>query len=309
MIPDKYNICHLFYCPFTGLGLHDGYRGDLWMKNRIEIFKKYTLKSILNQTNRNIINWISFREKDKDNPLVLGLIKHLKSLRDYNYAFTFGGVCFWDDKYPNDNLKERLEKTLPALKETIAWRKYVYMTIQPSDDMYMRDMAEKIQCEDFKENKAVGYLRGYILNSQTDQLAEYNPTTTPPFYTIMFTKEDFLDPEKHFELVKNLKSHEYIRREFDFFPYSDPGFCVLVHGENISTTWDISYKGREIKGNEKEAILERFGIYDILKKNFLNKLKQKLSRQNIKMAIIRSLPVPIQRIAIKIYKKYVYKKR
>ena len=37
---------HLIYCPFTGLGLYNGFRGNRWLKNRIKIFKEFVVFDI-----------------------------------------------------------------------------------------------------------------------------------------------------------------------------------------------------------------------------------------------------------------------
>ena len=57
-------IAHLISVPFTGLGLHGGYRGDSWFKYRVEVFKKYTLPSLMNQTNKDFTIWLQFRPEE-----------------------------------------------------------------------------------------------------------------------------------------------------------------------------------------------------------------------------------------------------
>ena len=104
------NTIHFVQIPFTGLGLQNGYRGDEWLKYRIEIFKNYTLKSLLNQTEKNFVTWLCFREEERKNLQVVELYAYLTSL-NIPVIFTFGGIVFWDDKYPNDNLLERLKIT------------------------------------------------------------------------------------------------------------------------------------------------------------------------------------------------------
>ena len=287
MINDKQNICHFLMTPFTGLGLFQGYRGDDWLRNRIEIFKNYTLKAILNQTNENFIHCLNFRPQEKINPQVMELERHLKKIRHYQFIFTYHGIMFWDDKYENDNLKERLEQTLPELKEIIGKRKYVYETVQPSDDMYLCDAVEKIQLEDYKDKKAICYVAGYILNAQTGQLAEYNPLTNPPFYTLMYTTEQFLNPEWHFNWIRKIKSHELVGNYTNYFPYNERKFCVAVHGENISTNWSF-YKGREIEGKEKVEVCGKLGIDPFIKE--FESLKQKSSALAVKRKIIQRIP-------------------
>ena len=279
------NFIHFFYTPFTGLGLHNGYRGDDWFRHRIGIFKNYTLQGLLNQTNRDFTHWISFRPQEKENPLVWGLHDYLGKWKDYKFIFTFGGLCFWDDKYPNDSLLERLGTTLPLLKSFADDKKAVYMTIQPSDDIYHKEAVEIIQSEPYAPRKALCFAHGYIHSIKTERLAEWNPTFpeySPPFYTLMFPSGVFLNPQQHFDYYGLFKSHEDIPKIFNYKRLSDGKFCVLTHGQNISTCWTseelkkrhfiakiwslLSRKsnkiqpfiGREYTGREKEKILADF---------------------------------------------------
>jgi len=261
---------HLIQIPFTGLGLQNGYRGDEWLRHRIEIFKNYTLKSLLNQTEKRFVTWLCFREKEKTNLQVIELFAYLTSL-NFPVIFTFGGIVFWDDKYPNDNLLERLKITLPELKNIVGNKKYVYETILASDDMYHKDAFKTIQQQEFREQKALVHWKGFILNQETGQLAEWKPIENhlPPFYTIMYPADVFMNPEKHFEYMKGYKSHEDIERLFDCVKLPDYRYCVVTHGKNISTTWQWHrlfklirhpFIGREFKGEKKEKWLREFGV-------------------------------------------------
>lgn len=265
---------HLLYCPFTGLGLHNGFRGNEWLKNRIQIFKQFVVPSLKAQTNQNFILWISWRREEKNNPIVKEFIEWLNQkplyafgpLEGIEIVNTFNGVCFYDDKYPPEIARERLissvHGSMQSLVNVIGECDYVLMTIQPSDDLYHKDAVKSIQkVLEGDRFDAVGFKNGYICNYNTLQVAEYNPTTNPPFYTIKFPRAMFIDPVKHVEftsLKRNtaaykvgtpLPSHEYPvdvwgRR----YAIIDDlrGFMVGTHGQNISTTFDIPFKGKEI---------------------------------------------------------------
>ncbi len=246
--------------PFTGLGLMEGFRGDVWFKNRIELFKNYTLKSMLNQKNRDFVHWICFREEERNNPLTEELEDFLKNI-NYNFIFTYGGIPFWDDKYSKDNLLDRLRKILPQLKDIIGDAEIVKEWLVPSDDMYSQEVSESIKEVQFVEKGAIVHTKGYIYNEQTDQLAEWCPTTNPPFYTIMFSRDVFLDPQHHFDFMEPYRSHEDIAKLFKNIQMPDGRYCVLVHGNNISTCFDHPFRGREFYyDNQKREILKQFGI-------------------------------------------------
>jgi hypothetical protein len=265
------------YVPFTGLGLHGGYRGDTWLENRIRVFKQFVIPSLLFQTNKDFTLWISWRKEDAYNPIVEDLVKWL-SHTPLDVIHTYCGVMFWDDKY-NDSeasgrLMETFKNTLPKLETYCMNDSHILMTIQPSDDMYMPNVVEETQIFFRRELRmseqksyphpmynVFGYEKGYMINYATKEIAEYNPDTTPPFYTICFPREVFLDPTAHYQFTGPYHSHEYVG---DFLaelrsPYR--AFVVGTHGENISTVWNHPYKGKVLSESEKNDILVETGTY------------------------------------------------
>lgn len=297
----EHKIKHLFYCPFTGLGLHNGFRGNEWLKNRIQIFKQFVVPSLKAQTCKDFTIWVSWRREEKGNPIVRDFMFYLaKEFQPWyggsvGLVHTFSGVCFYDDKYPDevarDRLLDSLHNSTGELYEAIGECEYVLMSIQPSDDLYHRTAMEGIQ-KLFAKNpqfEAVGFPKGYICNYMTKEVAEYNPETNPPFYTIKFPRETFFDPLKHInytalkEDVGKYKkgtpcpSHEYIGYCLKYAAVGDlRGFLVGTHGVNISTTFSNPYKGEIVNS----SVLRNFGIYDVpalkIKVNPFKKLLLKL---------------------------------
>lgn len=253
---------HLMYVPFTGLGLHNGYRGDKWLTNRLRVFNQYVLPSLLTQSNHNFILWISFRPQERSNPIVRAFADRLHNVRDLTTIITYDGVCFWDDKHKNDNLLERLTATLPGLKQIIGDKEDVLMTIQPSDDVYLFDVVGEIQSTfATTDAQVLGYTEGYIMNYATKEIAEYNPDTRPPFFTVRFPASVFFDPKLHYEYTGPYKSHEYIGDKLTYQALKGRKFIVGTHGENISTTFIHPYKGRTLSKEEAEKVMWRSGIF------------------------------------------------
>lgn len=276
------------YVPFTGLGLYKGFRGNAWLRNRIEIFKQFVIPSLTNQTSQNFILWISWRWEERNNPIVTNFISWLEmsfNLFDYEgvpkkkIVHTFSGVCFYDDKYPDDVARVRLidaiQGAMPTLFDVLGDCEEVLMTIQPSDDLYHKQAVEGIQKMLSKEDcGALGFQKGYICNYYTKEVSEYNPTTNPPFYTVRFKRDDFIDPLRHIQFT-SLKqdsgkykkgtpcpSHEYIGECVKYAIVSDlRGFMVGTHGANISTTFSNPYKGRALPDGERHDVLHAFGIF------------------------------------------------
>lgn len=279
------NFCHFYMVPFTGLGLFNGFRGNQWLRNRIKIFNEFVLPSLLNQ-GKDFHVWFCWRPEEKNNPIVQEFQKSLEGVHDFFPIHTFGGIPFYDDKYDDKTARERLLRTLeislPELKSIVGDTKYILVTIQPSDDMYLGDTAKRLQ-EKFTElltnepsnvHRAVGFKKGYIMcynNKEiaeystrewtTDDISTYHTDTIPPFFTILYSNEAFLDPQKHFDWIGPYKSHEYIADVMDYTALEGRGFMVGTHGENISTVYNHRYKGKVLTKEEQEDILIKTGTW------------------------------------------------
>ena len=277
-------IVHFLHVPFTGLGNFRGFRGPRWLKNRIQVFKQFVVPSLLAQTQREFILWVAWRREEKTNPQVKELKEYLDGVGLKN-VFTYSGIAIWDDKYSDDIARERvidsLHGSMGDLINIMENADTILMTLQPSDDCYRRDAVENIQ-KIFRtgEYQAVGYTKGFITDYKTLKVREWNPNTNPPFYTIKFSRETFIDPLKHFEYAAH-KSHEYVPDKFRYAKMEERGFMVGVHGENISTVWQHPFTGPD-----REGILDNFGLGDV------SPLKIKIS---IRKYLLRKLPYRAQR--------------
>ena len=299
LIETEQKMRHFIYVPFTGLGLYGGHRGSRWLKNRIKIFKQFVVPSLLAQTNQNFTIWISWRPEDRGNLAITELYLDLvRMFGEERVAFSYSGVCFWDDKYEDalahDRLATALHGSFRDIINYVGDVKHVLMTIQPSDDCYHKDMVQEMQ-NVFKETdlQAVGFKHGYIMNYQTKELREYNPKTNPPFFTIKFPRETFLDPLAHMKYTGPYKSHEYIGEKLNYKQFDARGFLVGTHGENISTHFKHPYAGELIPITE----LNNFGILNVpnLKINY-----------SIRKQILRKLPHRVQRKLRYIFGEKIY---
>lgn len=264
-------MTHLIYIPFRGVGIKNG--DDEWFKERIEVFKQYTLKSLLNQTNKNFILWFSFRSEDQPQigrPIQRNWELVAELLRDtpIRHFATFQGLMYYDDKNleANKTLESRLKKTIGML-ERYTESDYILMTRLDSDDMFHKDAVEEIQRNfpqgmaydeyDIPKPKALVFLRGLVYNTDTQELAEWRPRTNPPFHTIIFPKETFFDAKKHVEYYGDWQSHEDTILVWPFAKLSDGKYCVTVRPKgHISTNWNHNFRGKPM---DKE-LLKDFGI-------------------------------------------------
>jgi len=231
------------YVPFTGLGLYGGHRGKRWLKNRIKIFKQFTVPSLQQQTNQNFVLWVSWRHEDRLDHDVMDLWFDLQEMFPNRIVFTYSGVCFWDDKYPKEEAHARLVEALHGsmgnLINCLGEADTVLMTIQPSDDCYYATAVDEIQAT-LQDNslEVFGYKHGFVMDYISGRVAEWNPITTPPFYTIKFPREIFVDPIKHVKHTGPYESHEYVKDFLNAYYCDYRGFIVGTHGENISTVFD-----------------------------------------------------------------------
>ena len=272
---------HLVYVPFRGVGID--HRNNEWFRERVEIFKRYTLVSLLNQTDKDFVLWLSFRPQDELNPVVKELSDHLREC-NITFMFTFHGLIYHDDKFTkglwprlkncgrivrgcwrnrdfaplvasvkevfqdkNDTLVQRIGESLKDLDGVFRKVEWVFLTRIDSDDMFRSDVIELLHKTKPFEGACV-HKRGYIYNSDTNQLAEYLPRTNPPFHTIIFPAKVFFDPQKHHEYMGGYESHEDVPYLFDTKVMPDFSYCVTTHNpkNHISTTFLHPFRGKPV---------------------------------------------------------------
>ena len=263
-------VVHLLYVPFTGLGLYDGFRGDRWLRNRIQIFKQFVFPSLINQTTHDFVLWVSWRHQERTNPIVKAFRIWLEEHCPFKVVFTYAGVAMWDDKYPDDVARVRLVDAVHGsmgvlLNEALGDAEEVLLTLQPSDDCYVGYAVQGLQSM-FKELgdnvQAMGFKKGYVMDYNAKAVMEWNPTTIPPFFTIKFPREIFTDPLKHVDYTGPYKSHEYIGEKLKFLPIEERGFLVGTHGENISTVYSHPF-AHSLQTEDKSEVLAAFGLTEV----------------------------------------------
>lgn len=291
------NIAHLLSVPFSGFGLHKGFRGNTWLKRRLMIFRQFVLPSLMSQTKKEFLLHFCFRAEEKKNPLVVEFMRHMNMMRGMTPIFTFHGVMLYDDKYTSAvasaRLMHTLKGTLPELEPYVKHADWIIQTCQPSDDILHTDAVRQIQSVKPIEHGAVGWTKGYIMDYGSLRLAEYNPDTLPPFASLFFRKENFLNPAKHFVYIGPYKSHEHVKDSFTFLPFENRGFIVGTHGQNISTTFEVPYKGQELTATD--GLLLDFGLWPAEPLKLPPSLPVRLR------AIVNRLPAPLYHVIKTLY--------
>lgn len=275
-------LLHFVYVPFSCVGTGSASRRAGWLSDRIEIFKDFTLKSLLGQTNKNFILWVSFRPEDAGNKFIGELDAFLRRF-SINFVFTFNGLMYHDDKFNDDwksifynalrilrrcwrngewkgvvsdirelfsgknkTLLERLKSSLDFIKPYVSDSYLVYLTRLDSDDMLHKDAIQKIQ--DAPLCEAVRIQNGYVYDTNSDKMAEWNPKTNPPFHTLIMPSTIFWNAGEHLKWYRGFKSHEDIPKLFDCEVLDERLYCVLTHDpkNHISTFFDHPFRGEMV---------------------------------------------------------------
>jgi len=249
-------IKHIFAIPFTGKTPKSDTQTQEWYDFRADIFIKYTLESLKNQTDKSSLIWLQFRPQEIDNSTTEKIKKALDKSK-LEYLMTFNGAIMKEDRaiWHNKDLIERTEKSLKQFKIK---EKYVYETNLDSDDMVHKDFVKIIKSKKFKKNGALYCKEGYAYET-SGRLADWHNPTANQNYTIMYPTEIFLDAKKHFEYQNGLDSHEQIPKKFDSEEMPKEMYCAIIHGTNVSTIWIHNFRGKEYYYNEEiNKILSNF---------------------------------------------------
>lgn len=250
----------IFSIPFTGKTPHgDGFTSQIWYEFRAGIFKEYTLKSLINQTDKDFLLWLQFRPQEIDNKTTQNIRNSLNKSK-IEYVMTFNGPIMMEDKatWHNKNLIERASKSLKEL-EPIK-EDYVIEVGLDSDDMVHKKFIELLKDSVPKKHGAYYMKRGFVY-SIDGKLADWINPESMSIYAITYPTKIFLDAEKHFEHQRGFNTHEQIPKLFDAELLPDGMFCSTIHGTNISTVWGHPFMGKEyFYDDEIQSILKDFKI-------------------------------------------------
>ena len=237
----------VFSTPFTGkTSWGDGFSGQDWYEFRAALFKEYTIKSLMNQTESSFVWWIQFRPQERNNPVTKEIEQALKDSK-LNYAMTFDGPMIVEDEatWHNYDLIERAEKSMPFVRYLLDWYDHIYEVNLDSDDLIHKDFVRALMEEPFRERGAMYCKDGYIWHLP-DKVAEWHNPDSNQNYTIMYPTHIYLDPERKYEYQNGLKSHEEVPKLFNAKEMPKGMYCSLTHDTNVSTIWDHPFRGKEV---------------------------------------------------------------
>jgi hypothetical protein len=210
---------------------------DAWEKARLDIWKRYTMPSLLRQTHR------EFEVLLLCDPAKKGQNKRLaETLTDRRFRI----ITDWEDMRRQIYDGGKFDDTIMICR-------------LDSDDMYHPKFIETFiewEPKATVKNKAfIQAMTGYGLNTQSGAICEWN-NPSPPFFAIL---------RKRWTMWKDLPGGQGIahhgKLETRAFRLSGPElFCVTMHGMNICNRPGVSWVGRAIKGEELERVKADYGI-------------------------------------------------
>ncbi|MBP2240283.1 hypothetical protein J2Z40_000836 [Cytobacillus eiseniae] len=196
-----------------------------WIEDRMEIFVKFTLQSLMQQTSQDFLTLILYEDSTEE------LIAN--TLRKY-------------EKLPN-NIKF-IKKTayVKEVNQYIDGYQYFYLTRIDSDDMFHQTFIEQLhQYKPKASTVALINQKGYIYDSVYHRLATWY-YFSPPFYTFIYKTNEWLDG-KRYSVIGGHKSvisypHEIL---------GEGKFVVVVHSNNIHSKFNSPYKQETIADMEQ----------------------------------------------------------
>lgn len=179
-----------------------------WIEYRIDIFMKYTMKSLKQQTNQDFLAFI-FYENDSEDILREALAKY--------------------EKLP-DNIQFTCLKESKQITENITGYDYLYLVRIDSDDMYHKSYVQKLH--DYmprEETQVLINQNGYLYDSINIRLGKYYNESPSP-YTLIYKTKDYLENFRY----KLQGGHPgAIRLPHEIM--DGYNFVVTVHSQNTST--------------------------------------------------------------------------
>lgn len=208
-----------------------------WIDYRIEIFNKYTLLSLKNQTNQNFKCVMRYTKESEE--LVFDALSKHEKLPD-NIIFTSDG----DE----------------AIYSLMQGYDYIYHIRIDSDNMFSKDFIDILYNTSYYEGlECILCKRGYMYDEKDDRLASMCHGS-PSFYALVYTVDDFFFGFRHNTEPDHWGAASLTHEVIDTYSY-----LVTVHEKNVSNNFDtvLEYKyieSKEIYGDEKEKILKEFNL-------------------------------------------------
>lgn len=231
MLKDKFIIINI---PFNNLGYNENRLTKEWITSRMDIFYKFTLKSLQCQTNQNFKAFINCDEQS------MVIIKEALEEREPLPS----NVQFIDSK-------QNTKLICKAIKDY----EYLYLVRIDSDNSYHKDFVQILY--DLKPNSDTEALLcqyGYLYDVQADQLA-YNFHPSPSYYTFIYKAKEYCLGKRYI-----LKSHTKVISDFKVELLNDYYYITTITGENVLFAPRHMLGKKVIDDDKKIQIITEFGL-------------------------------------------------
>ena len=213
----------------------EGYENWIkWTRNRIDLFRKFCLPSMINQTCKDF-TWLLFFDSETP-PEFDGFIESLKSHKFIEICRSYGINDFYAGYF--DEINKRLT-------ENAGW---IITTRIDNDDVLHRDAVKTIQLNFEEKHKyLISLASGYILNTADNRMSHYFYPMSPFISLIentgnspsgVFEKGHTKWDELRLFVFREIW-HEFFRpgKRKSRFILKRPMWIQIVHGENVSNSF------------------------------------------------------------------------
>lgn len=208
---------------------------EKWIKYRIGIFMKYTLKSLKKQTNQNFTALIRYTESTES--IIKEILQKHKKLPE-NIQFVPEG------------------EYIATQKKLIGDAKYLYLVRLDCDDTYSKTFIQ--QLHDYKPKEGTRALvnqSGYIYDSLRHRIATVKKSS-PPFFTWIYKSANYIrglrykTKDGHSGVTKH--KHEILTKN------GKRNYMVVVHSRNTLNQRLLANKNFVKNRSKVNAILKKF---------------------------------------------------
>lgn len=230
---------HPFWFEFRLLYASSTYKSQNkeWIDYRIDVFMKYTAKSLMNQTNQDFKCIIRYTKETK-NLIEEALSKYPKLPN--NIIFTYDGDS--------------------TIKEIIKDYKYIYHIRLDSDNMFAPDYIEQLHnIKYYKNLQCILSQNGYIYETNKNILAHISHPS-PSFYALVYTVDNFLLGLRYY-----VKDDHWGAMNLTHETIQNNSYVIVVHGKNMDNDFEEilkypPFRAYIVDDKEKEKVLKIFNI-------------------------------------------------
>lgn len=214
-----------------------------WWKYRLSIYENYTLRSLMNQTNKNFY-------------ILMTLDNKFPLREELTVILEKSGLKYIIFDKSSDHFEEVIQREAPPFD-------YVFATRLDSDDLFRNDAIDEIQQYDFIHQGALVHQKGYCYNCVDKKLQHYF-VQSPPTSTIMYTKEIFLSDDRRREYT-NSRGHDQVFSQMNSIVLTENMYMILIHEHNRRSVYLEGEQAKQldrhtIVDSEHDSILKDFNI-------------------------------------------------